>query len=209
MTKEDQEWFDAIAGKSNPNSMTASQQEAVSVRRALLSRRESIEKETLDFDLKQLDLIKQNLEVAGLIKNQRTPEKSFVINFVLGLVSIKSGQAVVQKVGIVAAILFLGLAIRSNYLETQPNEPLIYRGDGEETYIIDERPQARLENLTDGLTAIKAEYVIEKLSFGRTLVKVKATEDVTTFLLKKEIQPKLVDGYISIVISPPKVDKKS
>ena len=205
MTNQEQEWIDSLAGKTTSKAKSVLQIEAAAVRRALLARRESIEKESLNFNAEQLELIRKKLVDVGLIKNQQLEKSSLFINFLIGIVSIKSGQAVAQRVGVIAVILLIGFAIRSSYIENKKDDSIIYRGDSIETYIFDEKPDERLSNLLAGLTALNADFSTEKLSYGKTLIKIKSTEEVTAFLVDRRINPKEFNGYISLVISPPKV----
>lgn len=205
MTNQEQEWIDSLAGKTTSKTKSVLQIEAAAVRRALLARRESIEKDSLNFNAEQLELIRKKLADVGLIKNQQLEKSSLIINFLIGIVSIKSGQAVAQRVGVIAVILLIGFAIRSSYIENKKDDTIIYRGDSIETYIFDEKPDERLSNLLAGLTALNADFSTEKLSYGKTLIKIKSTEEVTAFLVDRRINPKEFNGYISLVISPPKV----
>ena len=205
MTNQEQEWIDSLAGKTTSKTKSVLQIEAAAVRRALLARRESIEKESLNFNAEQLELIRKKLVDVGLIKNQQLEKSSLIINFLIGIVSIKSGQSVAQRVGVIAVILLIGFAIRSSYIENKKDDSIIYRGDSIETYIFDEKPDERLSNLLAGLTALNADFSTEKLSYGKTLIKIKSTEEVTAFLVDRRINPKEFNGYISLVISPPKV----
>ena len=205
MTNQEQEWIDSLAGKTTSKTKSVLQIEAAAVRRALLARRESIEKESLNFNAEQLELIRKKIVDVGLIKNQQLEKSSLIINFLIGIVSIKSGQAVAQRVGVIAVILLIGFAIRSSYIENKKDDTIIYRGDSIETYIFDEKPDERLSNLLAGLTALNADFSTEKLSYGKTLIKIKSTEEVTAFLVDRRINPKEFNGYISLVISPPKV----
>jgi hypothetical protein len=205
MTNQDQEWIDSLAGKTTSKTKSVLHLEAAAVRRALLARRESIEKESLNFNAEQLELIRKKLVDVGLIQNQQLKKSSLIINFLIGIVSIKSGQAVAQRVGVIAVILLIGFAIRSSYIENKKDDSIIYRGDSIETYIFDEKPDERLSNLLAGLTALNADFSTEKLSYGKTLIKIKSTEEVTAFLVDRRINPKEFNGYISLVISPPRV----
>jgi hypothetical protein len=208
MTNEEQEWVDALTGKAIESASTGEQLLASSVRKAFLARRESLEADALNFEPEKLELIRRKLNQAGLInETQLNRKKSNFFDLIIGIVSIKSGQAAVQKIGILVVILFIGFAISNTYLSNRADEQMLYRGAGSEAYIIDENPEARLAMLISELDLLKAEYSTEKLSYGRTLVKIKFTKEVEQFLLMKNIQIQEVDGYYSIFVSPPKVKK--
>ena len=206
MTHEQQEWVNALTGKEKKGASADEHLLASSVRKALLARRKSIEADALNFESEKLELIRRKLNQAGLInRTQQSRKKSIFFDFVLGIVSIKSGQAAVQKVGILVVILFIGFAFRNTYLSNRGDDQMLYRGEGGEAYIIDENPETRLKMLISELDFLKAEYSTEKLSYGRTLVKIKFTEEVKEFLRMKNIQIQEVNGYYSIFVSPPKV----
>jgi hypothetical protein len=205
MTNEEQEWLDGLRGKARATSSSDEQLLAASVRNALISRRKSIEADSLNFEPEKLELIRRKLIDKDLIVlEQKTRKVSPFFDFVLGLVSVKSGQAAIQKVGILAIVLFIGFALRDSYM-SKPNEnQMLYRGDGSEAYIFDDNPDSKLISIVSELELLKAEFTTEKLSYGRTLVKIKFTQDTKDYLEKKKIQVQEVNGFYSIVISPPK-----
>jgi len=208
MRTEDQEWFDALAGKVNNKSPSESQIEAASVRRVLLARRESIEQSAVNYDAKKLGLLKRKLAAQGFLQDRYLKSSNFLMNFMFGIFSGPSGAAVAQKVGAIALILLVGFAVRVSYLGPKNDNTMLVRGDINVTYIIDEKPEQKLGELVAGLTNIKAEYTQEKESYGKTLLKIKSTEEVISFLGTKRIEPKVVDGYISIIVTPPEVQAK-
>ena len=208
MLSEDQEWNDALTGKANVWPQTASQIEANSVRRVLLARRESIEKDALNFDQEKLEPIKRKLLKQGFLQAKHLGRSNYFVSFVQGLTSINSGTAVVQKAGLIAVILFVGYALQVAYFGPRNDDTMLLRGDINVTYIIDEKFEDKLNELVAGLTSIKAEFTLEKESYGKTLLKIKSSDAVLTYLSEKRIMPKVIDGYISIVLTPPTVKSK-
>ena len=91
MTNQEQEWIDSLAGKTTSKTKSVLQIEAAAVRRALLARRESIEKESLNFNAEQLELIRKKLVDVGLIKNQQLEKSSLIINFLIDILIQCSG----------------------------------------------------------------------------------------------------------------------
>jgi len=208
MKKEDQEWLDTLAGKVNAEHETASQIEAGAVRRVLIARRASIEKDALNFDPQKLEPIKRKLLKEGFLKDKSFMSSNPLVSFVQGLTSINSGTAVVQKIVVIAVILFVGFALRVTYFGPKNDGNMLLRGDANVTYIIEEKFEEKLSELVSGLTAIKAEFTQEKESYGKTLLKIKSSDPVLTYLSEKRIEPKVVDGYISIIVTPPKIQSK-
>lgn len=208
MKNDNQEWLDALAGKVNGGPQTASQIEAGAVRRVLTARREIIEKEALNFDPRKLEPIKLKLLKEGFLQDKSVRSSNPLVGLVQGLISTNSGTAVVKKIGIIAVILFVGFALRVTYFGPKNDDAMLFRGDTNTTYIIDEKFEEKLNELVTGLTAIKAEFTQEKESYDKTLLKIKSTDAVLAYLSEKRIEPKVVDGYISIVVTPPKVQSK-
>jgi hypothetical protein len=208
MKNEDQEWLDALSGKVNGGPQTASQIEAGAVRRVLTARRESIEKDALNFDPQKLEPIKLKLLKEGFLQDKSFRSSNSLVVLVQGLISINSGTAVVKKIGIIAAILFVGFALRVTYFGPKNDDAMLFRGDANVTYIIDEKFERKLNELVAGLTTIQAEFTQEKESYGKTLLKIKSSDAVLAYLAEKRIEPKVVNGYISIVLTPPKVQSK-
>ena len=208
MKSEDQEWLDALAGKVNGKPQTLSQIEAAAVRRVLISRRESIENDALNFNPQKLELIKRKLLNEGFLQYKSVNSSNPLVSFVRGLTSINSGTAVVQKIGVIAVLLFAGLALHVTYFGPKNDKAMLLRGDSDVIYIIDEKFEEKLHELVSGLTAIGAEFTQEKESYGKTLLKIKSSDAVITYLTDKRIEPKVVDGYITIVVTPPKIQSK-
>ena len=62
MNNTEHEWQDALAGKVSKNNQSAEQIEAIALRRALLSRRDSIERESAKFDSIQFEKMKNVIQ---------------------------------------------------------------------------------------------------------------------------------------------------
>jgi hypothetical protein len=208
MKKEDQEWFDALAGKTNDGPQTASQIEAAAVRRALTARRVSIEKYALNFDPQNLESIKVKLRKEGFLQDKSARSSNPLVSFIQGITSINSGTAVVQKIGVIAVILFVGLALRVTYFGPKNDDAMLLRGDANVTYIIDANDENKVNELVTGLKDIKAEFTQEHESYGKIAIKIKSSDAVLAYLSEKRIDPKVIDGYISIVVTPPNLKSK-
>ncbi len=208
MKNEDQEWFDALAGKVNNGPQTASQIEADSVRRALTARRNSIEKDALNFNPQKLEPIKVKLRKEGFLQDNSARSSNPLVSFIQGITSINSGTAVVQKIGVIAVILFVGLALRVTYFGPKNDDAMLLRGDANVTYIIDTNVENKVNELVTGLKDIKAEFTQEQESYGKIAIKIRSSDAVLAYLSEKRIDPKVIDGYISIVVTPPNLKSK-
>ncbi len=208
MKNDDQDWFDALSGKISGDVQTASQIEAHSVRRVLTARRDSIENDALNFNPQKLEQIKIKLRKSGFLQDNSASNSNPIVSFIQGLTSTNSGTAVVQIIAVAAVILFIGFALRVTYFGPKNDGAMLMRGEPNVTYIIDEKFEEKLNELVAGLTAIKAEFTLEKESYGKVLIKIKSSDAVLVYLSEKRIEPTVINGYISIVITPPKARSK-
>lgn len=205
MNKVDQEWFDALAGKTNTLNESITQIEGSSVRRVLIARRNSIEQEIINFDSKRFEDFKSKLATKGLLKKESKSMKSSLLDTFLSIADSASGLIANKGIGLVTSVLVIGLTLNFFYFNSQDNDAILYRGDTNITYIIDAKPDQKLNELVTGLNEIQAEFTQEQESFGKKLLKIKSTDKVLTFLEEKQIKPKVNDGYINILVSPPKI----
>ena len=205
MNKVDQEWFDALAGKTNTLNESINQIEGSSVRRVLIARRNSIEQEIINFDSKKFEDFKSKLATKGLLKKESKSMKSSLLDTFLSIADSALGLTATRGIGLVTSVLVIGLTVNFFYFNSQDNNVILYRGDTNITYIIDAKPDQKLNELVTGLNEIQAEFTQEQESFGKKLLKIKSTDKVLTFLEEKQIKPKVNDGYINILVSPPKV----
>lgn len=208
MKKEDQEWFDALAGKANYVPKTGSQIEADAVRRALTARRDSIEKDALNFEPQKLEAIKTKLRKEGFLQDTSAKSSNPFVSFIQGITSINSGTAVIQKIGVIAAILFVGLALRVTYFGPKNDDAMLLRGDANVTYIIDANVENKVNELVTGLKDIKAEFTQKQESYGKVTIEIRSSDAVLAYLNEKRIDPKVIDGYITIVVTPPNLKSK-
>jgi hypothetical protein len=209
MNNNDQEWFDALAGKASIEEESILKIEAIAVRRALIARRTAIESDAKEFNEKDFDSLKKSLIKAGFLKEKNHHKFQSIANLFFGRASSTSSSAVIQRIGIFAAIiLIIGIIVKGVYIPSKPEDNMLLRGDGDITYIIDENPEKKYREYIADLNNIKAEYTSEKQSYGKISLKIKSSEEVEEYLYTKRINNiKVVDGYINIVITPPQSNK--
>lgn len=215
MTNENQEliasdkWLKALARTSVGQSQTAEENEAASVRRALIARRNSYEREAENFDHQRFEAFKAKLVEKKLIKSESKSLWGSLLDFTLGASSSSaSGVGVAQKVGVVALILVIGLALKVSYFDPQNEDVMRLRGDANVTYIIDANVESKVNEIVNGLKEIKAEFTQEQESYGKVSLKIKSSDEVLTYLSGKRIEPKEIDGHITIVVTPPNLKSK-
>lgn len=208
MNKVDQEWLDALAGKNVGPNESLAQIEATAVRHALIARRNSIEQEIENFDPIKFEAFKAKLIKQRLLKTESKSVWKKLMAIVLGASNSSSSLLVAQRFGLAVTVIAVGLALNMSYSPPKNDDAMVFRGDATVTYIIDEKVDQKLNELISGLNIIKAEFTQEQQSYGKTLLKIKSTYEVLTFLSEKRIEPKVIDGYISIVVSPPNAQGK-
>ena len=95
MKNEDQEWIDALTGNIDYKDATRSQIQALAVRRALYTRRQSIERDIKEFDKFKYEKLKHTLtkqgHLVGKIENNKTFKRKLelIASFIAG--SFSSG----------------------------------------------------------------------------------------------------------------------
>ena len=209
MTHDEQEWLDALAGKTSGSNLSPTQIEALTVRRALTAYRAEIEEEVKNFNSEEFEKFKAKLIKQGLIKSEAKTFWSSMLEIVPGVAGASgAGIGVAQKVGLVALVLILGVALKVSYFGPKNDDAMLLRGDANVTYIIDANVENKVNELVTGLKDIKAEFTQEQESYGKVAIKIRSSDAVLAYLSEKRIDAKVIDGYISIVVTPPNLKSK-
>lgn len=118
MKNDDQEWLDTLAGKSQDSKLSTQQIEAAAVRRALLARRESIERDSEKFDPVQFKKVKQTLMKHGyLIPNS---ESKSIIKRKLALIGAFIAGSVsssILMIGLTSQVMVTRSTHESSFIE--------------------------------------------------------------------------------------------
>lgn len=209
MTHDEKEWLDALAGRVNGSNLSPTQIEALAVRRALTAYRAEIEEEVKNFNSKEFEKFKAKLIKQGLIKSESKTFWSSMLEMLPGVASSSGGGVgVAQKVGVVALVLVIGLALKVSYFGPKNDDAMLLRGDANVTYIIDANVDSKVNELVTGLKDIKADFTQEQENYGKVVIKIMSSDEVLTYLSLKRIEPKVIDGYITIVVTPPNLQSK-
>jgi hypothetical protein len=205
MNKDDQQWFDALAGRSTTEGDSPSVIEAASVRRALISRRTQIEHQVNSFNAERFKSVQASLTKAGFLQEKIQKSKKSFVDFIFGRINNNSNTITINQVIVIAAILLVtGLAIRGVYIGSSRDDNLRFRGNESATYVITADTKKTVQQFTSGLSAVNAEYTTEEQSYGKIMIRVKATDQAYEFLRDKGLHGlTVVDGYITVIISPP------
>jgi hypothetical protein len=210
MKNTDQQWLDALAGQSSSEPRSQSEIEGAAVRNALSKRRNEIENDSMNFNSQGFDAIQNSLKNAGFLHDRKKTKIQSIISLFFSASKTSSNAISIQKIGVIAAaLLLIGLAIRVNYPASKPDEKILFRGNGTESYIYDVDPDKKSKELISSLEKINAEIIVENQSYGKVLIKIKSTEKIQEFLIEKRIMDfNVIDGHITLIITPPQAKKK-
>lgn len=180
--KEDQDWLDALAGKSNADTAPDVTRHARALRNAI--QRHDATLNTSEFNPEAaLQKLRFKLRSEGLSGADKRPllHKRFV-HFAMAA----------------SVVLTVGLMMR-NYLpqELPQNEAEIMRGMGERQIVLAAVPEERLKQITMELERLGIKYQVERNGSKITL-KIHgvdpAKEDVASFLELNHIKPPVKDS---------------
>ena len=156
LNREDQDWFDALAGRSKTGMNALDAEQALAVRNALSERRDAIEADARQPDAVQLNRLRQRLVREGLMETAAGNSRhSGLLGRFLGifgasgrggLMAIPLWGAAAFMVIVVAVVIQIGTPDPSRR-ETAVD---VFRG-GTATVLIVDDPQARLTELQAGL----------------------------------------------------------
>jgi hypothetical protein len=202
MEDDDKAWLDTLSGKPLGDSPTADELEAASVRRALIRRRDSLEADVSGFNAEKEEALRRRLQSHGFLKESDTDGWVETLRGLLAGTGIRASGPSLQRIGIVAILVAIGIAVTAALLAPKPPPQLIPRGDGAVVYILDDDPEQRVNRLVKNLREIGADFTQEAQSYGKVKIRIKADQAVTDLLYEDRIVPKIADGHITLVISP-------
>jgi hypothetical protein len=205
MEDEDKAWLEILSGKPLPDVPTADQLEALTVRRALISRREILEADNRGFSSDKAAALRRRLRSYGFLKESRSDGWIRAFRHLLSGKDLGASGSSLKKSGTVAILLAIGIAVTAALLSPKPPQQLIPKGDGAITYILDDDPERRVGQLVKSLRAINAEFTQEAQSYGKVKIRIRAGEAVVELLSEQSIVPNIVDDHITLVISPTSV----
>lgn len=205
MKDNDKDWLEILSGKPLPDVPTVDQLEAASVRRALISRRESLEADMRGFSSEKEAALRRRLRSHGFLKESRSNGWVGTFRHLLSGGDLRASGSSLQKAGIAAILFAIGIALTAALLTPKPPTHLIPRGDGGIVYILDDDPERRVGQLVKSLRAINAEFTQEAQSYGKVKIRIRAGAAVVELLSEQSIAPTIVDDHITLVISPTSV----
>ncbi len=208
ISKEDQDWLNALSGKSPEGIDPFVSAQAAAVRKALIARREAVETDAKSMGNSGLDEIRTRLQREGLMDSAETGQLKDGwwprVKEILGIGSVGGGMKVAPVWG-VAATLVLAVLVTFQVYEPQLDEASIYRGDPSTTTLIVENPDIRANEIVAGIKALSSDEVeVSRLKDGRIQLRIKDSQRVQDYLLNQRIEAMAVDGIIRIDVVPKK-----
>lgn len=182
--RDDEQWLDALAGKTKPAAGSGSEQQADLLRKALQARRDRLEEEVPRADSTLYEQVRFKLRREGLDVHRpfwRT-----------------------QSAWGIAASLVLGVALVFQLADpfNRDAEQDILRGGSNATVLIVPDPEARLTELLGLLKAAGAEPTIKRSGDHSIILTTGATQAVLDALREQRIEPSVKDGQVTLILKP-------
>ena len=207
VNREDQDWFDALAGRPKPGMNAVDAAQALAVRTALLERRNAIEADACQPDVAQLDRLRQRLLREGLMEPAAgVSSHSGLLGRILGIfgASGRSGSMALSLWGFAAALVIVVAVVIQISTPSNTQNPAydVLRGGAATVLIVDD-PQLRLKELQAGLQGVKANFEVKQLEGNRLQVDIKVDEPTLAYLEAQRISPTVKDGVVRVLLQRP------
>lgn len=198
--KDDENWLEALAGKPDISAESAITAQAQALRRAMLERRDGIERAYENLDAGEFQRLQSRLQREGLLTQARSNQK-WLPDWLHKHLPSKNGQVAALPIwslgvnAVLAVVVVVQLGVSGN----APSQQDVLRGDqGTVLHVPD--PKARLSELMLGLDAAKARYVIQSSPVGELILLVQADDAALDYLIEQRMVPQVKDGLIVIRI---------
>lgn len=187
--KEDEQWLNAVAGRSDPNADAKLIQQAESLRRVLKARSSLLVNQVPEADDVQYQRLLFRLRREGL----NTSSQGWRNPMLWGIAA--------------TTFLCVGIVFQMGGFNFNGEDKDILMGGGHETVLIVTDPEARLIELQAGLQAIGVIPKVERLANGPIILTVKATDEVMAYFLTQRLPPDISGGYFVLKLTPTKPKK--
>lgn len=209
---EDQQWLDALAGKTGGDPRLNAHAQAV--RQAMQRRRQEIEADAQRDRTAELLKLRERLQREGLMQPAATQTPSWWQRLIswLGLAPSAQGSASGSGVAltravpmaVVLAIAGVGLWFAMQGRTPQVDERLIYRGDPNVVTLLVEDPEQRAKVLEAEVKALPAKVTVQALKPNGWLLRIEDSEAAHDYLATKRIEAIAVKGWITVLVLPAK-----
>lgn len=201
--KDEEQWFNALAGRADPSSDARSSLQAQALRRALQARAEKLEVSVPFADEEQYQKLLMRLQREKLLASKsgwRTSPIWVKTTDVLGLSSDVIPWKSPLVLGLTATLVIgVAMVISLQNSVTTRSETDILRGGKATTQIVEE-PEIRLAELIQGLRAAGEVPVIERLGNGSIVLTITVSPKVLDYLDTQRIVPTVVDGKTTLLL---------
>lgn len=199
----DDQWLAALAGKPDAGAPIDTNSQAHAVRQAMLARRMQIEAETEALDPAEFERLQARLKKEKLLGNA-SKSQSRLPNWLSKLLPTKDGHVAALPAWSLAANVVLGVVVvaQVGLQDASPPQVDVLRG-GQVTTLRVANPQARLAELSTGLNAVKARFVVQRKLEGELILLIQADDVALDYLIEQRIEPKVEDGLITIRLAAP------
>jgi hypothetical protein len=209
--KEDDQWFNALAGRIDPAVDSKTNTQVQALRRALQARATKLEVKVPFADEEQYQQLLFRLRREKLLASPagwRDSSSWLRAAKVIGLPTDAIPWRSPAVWGL-AATLVLGIAlvIQTGGMLQGPNEADVLRG-GTATSLIVAEPEIRLVELLVGLRAAGEDPVVKRIDKGAIVLTVVSSAKVLDYLGTQRIEPTVADGKITILLTRPKATPK-
>lgn len=208
ISKEDQQWLDALAGQEVPNSQLNSQAQVL--RSALQQRRLEIETDAGKDRSNELESLRSRLQREGLIRTKAEASKTWIEKCIEWFFpgSHSHGRNTGTSLSLTRAIpvaLLMVIATGAVWLAFQSKTPqiderLIYRGDPNVVSLLVNDPEQRANELAIGLKAIHGIVTVQALKPSGWLLQVQDTNLVREYLAAQRIEAIAVNGQVTLLV---------
>jgi hypothetical protein len=179
--REDEQWLRALAGEPDAAANPAVNAQAAALRRAMQARGVAIDARVPSADAALYEQTLFRLRREGLMKRRALWEMP-------------------QVWGLAAAVV-IGVAVTVQVqMSTRGGDDDVMRGGS--TVLIVADPEARLVELLGTLKVAGEVAKVDRTKGGLVVIKVRATPAVLDALSAQRIEPKVTDGYATLVLQP-------
>jgi hypothetical protein len=207
--KDDQQWLDALAGRSDASADPVTNAQAQALRTAMLARRAAIEQATQNTVPAEFERLKARLLSEGLLTKTDTKSSTVTGNWLSTLldkwISVSGkGSSAIPRWSLVANVV-LGITVVAQLalLGTAANKAADVLRGGASTVLLVPDPMIRLTELTAGLDHVKARYVVLSKPSGELQLLVQADDAALDYLLSQRIEPQVNEGVAVITLRKP------
>lgn len=205
--KDEEQWWNALAGRAAPSGDARSNLQAQALRRALQARAEKLEVSVPFADEEQYQKLLTRLRREKLLASEsgwRTSQIWVKTTGVLGLSADVIPWKSPRVLGLTATLVIgVAMVISLQNSVTTRSEADILRSGKVTTQIV-EKPELRLAELILGLQTAGEVPVIERVGHGSIVLTITASPKVLDYLDTQRIVPAVVDGKTTLLLTRPK-----